>query len=197
MFTGIVEEIGTIRHASTTSSGSRLEIASTRVVEDLTVDSSVNVAGACLTVVERDDHHFAVDVVAETAARTTLGKAMRGTRVNLERAARPSTALGGHFVQGHVDTTTKLVSRKEEGGGAARLRFALPKALARYLVMKGFVTIDGVSLTIAALGRSSFDIALIPHTAERTTLGALREGDVVNLESDVVAKYVERLVGRR
>ena len=197
MFTGIVEEIGTIRHASTTSSGSRLEIASTRVVEDLTVDSSVNVAGACLTVVERDDHHFAVDVVAETAARTTLGKAMRGTRVNLERAATPSTALGGHLVQGHVDTTTKLVSRKEEGGGAARLRFALPKALARYLVMKGFVTIDGVSLRIAALGRSSFDIALIPHTAERTTLGALREGDVVNLESDVVAKYVERLVGRR
>lgn len=197
MFTGIVEEIGTVRHASTTPSGSRLEIASTRVVEDLAVDSSVNVSGACLTVIERDDHHFAVDVVAETLARTTLGKAMRGTRVNLERAATPSTALGGHIVQGHVDATTKLVSRQEEGGGAARLRFALPKALARYLVMKGFVAIDGVSLTIAALGRSSFDIALIPHTAERTTFGTLREGDLVNVETDVVAKYVERLVGKR
>jgi riboflavin synthase len=197
MFTGIVEEIGTVRHASTTTAGSRLEIASTRVVEDLAVDSSVNVAGACLTVVERDDHHFAVDLVSETLARTTLGKAIRGTRVNLERAATPSTALGGHLVQGHVDATTKLVSRKDEGGGAARLRFALPKPIARYVVKKGFVTIDGVSLTVAALGRSSFDIALIPHTAERTTLGALREGDLVNLETDVVAKYVERLVGKR
>ena len=197
MFTGIVEEIGTVRHASTTAAGSRLEIASTRVVEDLAVDSSVNVSGACLTVVERDDHHFAVDLVAETLARTTLGKAMRGTRVNLERPATPSTALGGHLVQGHVEATTRLMSRKEEGGGAARLRFALPKSIARYLVMKGFVTIDGVSLTVAALGRSSFDVALIPHTAERTTLGTLREGDLVNLETDVVAKYVERLVGKR
>src|SRR5919201_1328414 len=197
MFTGLVEEVGTVRHASTTSSGSRLEIASTKVVEDLVVDSSVNVSGACLTVVERDDHHFAVDVVAETLARTTLGTAMRGTRVNLERAATPVTALGGHLMQGHVDATTKLMARKEEGGGAARLRFALPKTLARYLVMKGFVALDGVSLTIAALGRSSFDVALIPHTAERTTLGALREGDLVNLETDVVAKYVERLAGKR
>src|SRR5947208_9323560 len=197
VFSGIVEEIGTVRHAGATAAGVRLEIASSRVVEDLAIDASVNVAGACLTVVERDDHGFAVDVVKETLERTTLGRALRGTRVNLERAATPTTALGGHFVQGHVDATSKLVTRKEEGGGAARLRFALPKALARYLVMKGFVTIDGVSLTIAALGRSSFDIALIPHTAERTTLGALREGDVVNLESDVVAKYVERLVGRR
>jgi riboflavin synthase len=197
VFTGIVEEIGTVRHASTTAAGSRLEIASTRVVEDLAVDSSVNVSGACLTVVERDDHHFAVDLVAETLARTTLGKAMRGTRVNLERPATPSTALGGHLVQGHVEATTRLMSRKEEGGGAARLRFALPKSIARYLVMKGFVTIDGVSLTVAALGRSSFDVALIPHTAERTTLGTLREGDLVNLETDVVAKYVERLVGKR
>src|SRR5919204_329934 len=189
MFTGIVEEIGTVRHAAIAPSGSRLEIASTRVALDLAVDSSVNVSGACLTVVERDDHHFAVDVVGETLSRTTLGNAVRGTRVNLERAATPTTALGGHLVQGHVDGTTKLVSRTDEGGGAARLRFALPKELARYLVMKGFVTLDGVSLTIAALGRSSFDVALIPHTAERTTLGALREGDLVNLETDVVAKY--------
>ncbi|OLC20961.1 MAG: riboflavin synthase subunit alpha [Chloroflexi bacterium 13_1_40CM_68_21] len=196
MFTGIVEEIGTVRHAGTSASGMRLEIASSRVVEDLAVDSSVNVAGACLTVVQRDDHGFAVDLVRETLDRTTLGSALRGTRVNLERAATPTTALGGHFVQGHVDATTKLLSRKEEGGGAARLRFALPKGLSRYVVPKGFIAIDGVSLTIAALGKSYIDIALIPHTAERTTLGALRAGEPANLEADVLAKYVQRLLGK-
>jgi riboflavin synthase len=196
MFTGIVEEIGTVRHAASSDSGMRLEVASSRVVEDLSVDSSVNVSGACLTVVDRDDHSFAVDLVAETLARTTLGRAIRGTRVNLERAATPTTALGGHFVQGHVDTTVKLVARRDEGGGSARLRFALPKPLARYIVMKGFITLDGVSLTVAGLGKTYFDVALIPHTGERTTLGALQQGDPVNLETDVLAKYVQRLLSR-
>jgi len=196
MFTGIVAEIGTVRHTGPNASGLRLEIASSGVASDLDIDASVNVAGACLTVVERDTHGFAVDVVAETLSRTTLGRAIRGTRVNLEAAATPTTALGGHFVQGHVDATTKLVGRREEGGGAARLRFAMPKGLARYVVMKGFITIDGVSLTIAALGKTFFEIALIPHTAERTTLGALALGDLVNVEIDVLAKYVERLVKR-
>jgi riboflavin synthase len=194
MFTGIVAEIGAVRHAGPNASGLRLEIASSGVVQDLGVDASVNVAGACLTVVERDTHGFAVDVVAETLARTTLGRAIRGTRVNLEAAATPTTALGGHFVQGHIDATTRLVGRREEGGGAARLRFAVPKGLARYIVMKGFITLDGVSLTIAALGKTFFEVALIPHTAERTTLGALAPGDLVNVETDVLAKYVERLV---
>src|SRR5438445_253056 len=161
---------------------------------DLGIDASVNVAGACLTVVERDTHGFAVDVVAETLSRTTLGRAIRGTRVNLESAATPTTALGGHFVQGHVDATAKLVARHEEGGAAARLRFALPTGLARYIVMKGFITLDGVSLTVAGLGKTFFEIALIPHTAERTTLGALASGDLVNVETDVLAKYVERLL---
>ena len=194
MFTGIVSEIGVVRHAGSNASGMRLEIASSRVAEDLAIDASVNVAGACLTVVERDTHGFAVDVVAETLSRTTLGRAMRGTRVNLESAATPTTALGGHFVQGHVDATTKLVSRRDEGGGAARLRFAIPKGLTRYIVMKGFITIDGVSLTIASLGKTFFEIALIPHSAERTTLGGLAPGDLVNVETDVLAKYVERLL---
>jgi riboflavin synthase len=194
MFTGIVAEIGAVRHAGPNASGLRLEIASSGVVQDLGVDASVNVAGACLTVVERDTHGFAVDVVAETLARTTLGRAIRGTRVNLEAAATPTTALGGHFVQGHIDATTRLVGRREEGGGAARLRFAVPKGLARYIVMKGFITLDGVSLTIAGLGKTFFEVALIPHTAERTTLGALAPGDLVNVETDVLAKYVERLV---
>src|SRR5216683_3264245 len=156
MFTGIIQEIGTVRHAGPNASGVRLEIASSRVAQDLGIDASVNVAGACLTVVERDTHGFAVDIVAETLARTTLGRAIRGTRVNLESAATPMTALGGHFVQGHVDATAKVAGRREEGGGAARLRFAMPKSLARYIVMKGFVTLDGVSLTIASLGKTFF-----------------------------------------
>jgi riboflavin synthase len=193
MFTGVVAEIGAVRHTGPNASGLRLEIASSQVAQDLGINASVNVAGVSLTVVERDTHGFAVDVLAETLARTTLGRAIRGTRVNLEAAATPATALGGHFVQGQVDATTKLVGRREQGGGA-RLRFAVPQGLARYMVMRGFVTLDGVSLAIAALGKTSFDIALIPQIAEGTTLGALGPGDLVNVETDVLAKYVERLV---
>lgn len=193
MFTGIVEEIGTVRHIAPTPSGSRMEFAATRAVERVSVDDSIAVAGVCLTVIERDDRSFTADVVPETLARTTLGTLTRGSRVNLERAATPTTALGGHFVQGHVDGTTKLIEWQAEGEGA-RLRFALPKTLARYVVMKGFITLDGVSLTVARLGRTFFEIAMIPHTAEKTTLGALRPGAVVNLEVDVLAKYVERIV---
>lgn len=195
MFTGIVEEIGTVRHVAPTPSGSRIEVAATRAVERVGADDSIAVAGVCLTVIERDDRSFAADVVPETLARTTLGTLTRGSRVNLERAATPTTALGGHFVQGHIDGTTKLLEWQAEGQGA-RLRFALPKTLARYVVSKGFVTLDGVSLTVARLGRTFFEIALIPHTAERTTLGALRPGAAVNLEVDVLAKYVERIIRR-
>ena len=194
MVTGAVAEIGAVRHTAPKASGLRLEIASSHVAQDLGIDASVNVAGVCLTVVERDTHGFAVDVVAETLSRTTLGRAIRGTRVNLEPAATPTTALGGHFVQGQVDATTKLVGRREQGGGAARLRFAVPKGLARYIVVRGFIALDGVSLPIAALGKTFFEIALIPSTAERTTLGSLAPGDLVNVETDVLAKYVERLV---
>jgi riboflavin synthase len=193
LFTGIVEEIGIVRHIGATKSGWRLEIACARVVDRLSVDDSINVAGACLTVIDRDDRGFATDVVPETIARTTLGALLRGSRVNLERAATPEIALGGHFVQGHVDGTTKLVARRAVGEGAL-LRFALPKTVARYVVMKGFITIDGVSLTVAGIGKTYFEIALIPHTAERTTLGALGVGEAVNVEVDIVAKYVERLL---
>ena len=196
MFTGIVEEVGVIRHVEETPSGRRIEIAAEKVLERLTVDDSIDVAGACLTVTARDDRSFTVVAVPETIARTTLGRLARGSRVDLERAATPVTALGGHIVQGHIDDTTTLSERKAEGDGA-RLRFALPKPLARYVVEKGFVAIDGVSLTVAAVGRGSFDVALIPHTARRTTLGQLREGDSVNVEVDVIGKYVERLLEGR
>lgn len=196
MFTGIVEEIGTVRHVAETASGKRIEVGAERVLERLAVDDSVNVAGACLTVVARDDRSFSVDVVPETLARTTLGRLARGTRVDLERAVTPSTPLGGHIVQGHVDATTALRARRAEGDGA-RLTFALPKALARYIVQKGFIALDGVSLTIASVKRTTFDIALIPHSAQRTTLGSLREGDLVNVEVDIIGKYVERLLSAR
>ncbi len=196
MFTGIVEEIGVVRHIEATASGRRLEIACSRVMERLEADDSIAVAGTCLTVVARDDRSFAADVVPETLARTNLGTLTRGSRVNLERAATPTTALGGHFVQGHVDETTRLVKREAEGDGG-RLRFALPNELRRYVVQKGFITVDGVSLTVARLGKTFFDIALIPHTATHTTLGALRVGERVNLEVDVLAKYVERIVRAR
>lgn len=196
MFTGIVEEIGTVRHIAPTPSGSRIEVAASRAVERLAVDDSISVAGVCLTVIERDDRSFTADVVPETLSLTTLGSLTRGSRVNLERAATPTTALGGHFVQGHVDATTKMLEWQAEGDGA-RLRFGLPKTLARYVVLKGFITLDGVSLTVARLGKTFFDIALIPHTAERTTLGTLRPGGLVNLEVDVLAKYVERIVRKK
>jgi riboflavin synthase len=195
MFTGIVQEIGTVRHLETTRSGMRVEIAGPRATERLAIDDSVSVAGVCLTVVGRDDRGFTSDIVPETLERTTLGRLSRGSHVNLETSATPNSALGGHFVQGHVDATTKLLDRDPAGDGA-RLRFALPKPLARYIVQKGFITLDGVSLTIARLGRTFFEIALIPHTAERTTLGALRPSEAVNVEVDVLAKYVERLTRR-
>ncbi len=196
MFTGIVEEVGVIRHVEETPSGRAIEIAAEKVLDRLAVDDSIDVAGACLTVTARDDRSFTVMAVPETVARTTLGRLMRGSRVDLERAVTPATSLGGHMVQGHVDATTALRERRAQGDGA-RLRFALPKALARYVVEKGFIAIDGVSLTVAALARTTFDVALIPHTAEHTTLGQLRGGDLVNVEVDVIGKYVERLLAHR
>ena len=196
MFTGIVEEIGTVRHIEPTRSGSRIEVAATRVMSRLAIDDSISVAGTSLTVIGRDDRSFTADVVPETLSLTTLSALTRGSRVNLELAATPETALGGHFVQGHVDATVKLLTRTAEGEGA-RLRLALPKALGRYVVLKGFITLDGVSLTVARLGKTFFEIALIPHTAERTTLGSLHPGEAVNVEVDVIAKYVERIVRKR
>lgn len=193
MFTGIVEEIGIVRHVGSSTSGSRLEIACARVLDRLAVGDSINVAGARVTVIDRDDRGFASDAAPDTFARTTLGALMRGSRVNLERAPTRETALGGHLVQGQVDDTTKLLARRAEGE-SARLRFALPKTSARYVIMRGFIAIDGVSLTVVGLGKTFFEIALAPHIAARTTLGALGVGETVNVEVDVVARYVERLL---
>lgn len=187
MFTGIVREIGVVERA-----GARLRVRAAEVARRLAVDDSVNVQGACLTVVARDADAFECDVVEETRRRTTLGRLREGAHLNLEPAATPESALGGHFVQGHVDGTTAVVARADQ-----RLRFALDPSWARYVVEKGFIAIDGVSLTIASLTDDGFDVALIPHTRERTTLGGVSEGDLVNVEVDVLAKYVERLVVTR
>ena len=196
MFTGVVEEIGTVRHIESTRSGARLEVAASRVMERLGIDDSILVAGSALTVVGRDARSFSADIVPETLSRTTLGSLTRGSRVNLERAATPQTALGGQLVRGYVDTTAKLLDRSAEGEGA-RLRFVLPKTVRRSVVLTGSITLDGVSLTVTRLGKTFFEIALIPHAAQRTTLGALHPGEAANVEVDVIAKYVERIVRRR
>jgi riboflavin synthase len=196
MFTGIVAEVGMIVSSAPAAAGTRLEIQCAHILERLAPGDSVNVNGACLTVLARESRSFAVELVPETLARTTLGRLREGDQVNLEAAATPERALAGHIVQGHIDGTTALEARVSEGAGA-RLRFALPAALARYVVEKGFVALDGVSLTVASLSDSGFEVALIPYTAARTTLGRLREGDLVNIEVDIIGKYVERLLDAR
>lgn len=196
MFTGIVKHLGRLELVEPTASGLRLRIACAPAAARLAADDSVCVSGVCLTVTASDANAFDVDVVPETLARTTLGTARPGTMLNLEPAATLETALGGHLVQGHVDATTVLIGRSALGDGA-RLAFRLPSELARYLVAKGSVTIDGVSLTVAAVTRDAFEIAIIPHTMRETTLGRLEEGASVNLEVDVIAKYVERLLQER
>jgi riboflavin synthase len=185
MFTGIVREIGVV-----TAVAPRLRVAA-ELAARVGIDDSVNVGGVCLTVVAREAGWFESDVVTETRRRTTLGTLAPRSPVNLEPAATPQTALGGHFVQGHVDGTTRLVAREGE-----RLRFALDPSWARYVVHKGFIAIDGVSLTVAAVSDRDFEIALIPHTASRTTLGGLAVGAEVNVEVDILGKYVERLLAR-
>jgi len=193
MFTGIVEEIGALRRVDATGSGARLEIECAHILDRLGIGDSVSVSGVCLTVTDRAERGFTVDVVPETLARTTIRHARPGTRVNLERAPTLTTVLGGHLVQGHVDTMIELLERAALGDGA-RLVFGLPAGTARYVAEKGSVAVDGVSLTVAAVTLNAFTVALIPHTAERTTLGSLAVGQPANLEVDIIAKYVERLL---
>lgn len=193
MFTGLVEEVGTVRARAGGTDGIRLEVGAAYVLEGLTLGDSVAVDGACLTVVHIDPQSFAVDVVAETMRRTAIGSRAVGDRINLERAVRVGDRLGGHLVQGHVDGVASVEAVAPEGEGT-RVRIALPRDLARYVVEKGSITVDGVSLTVAARLDEAFEIALIPHTLDHTTLGDLAVGHRVNLEVDLVAKYVEALV---
>ncbi|MDP8958108.1 MAG: riboflavin synthase [Actinomycetota bacterium] len=192
MFTGIVEEVGQVLAVRTSEAGVELKVEA-KLVEGLEVGASVAVNGACLTIVAVAPRVFTVEVVRETLERTTLGGLAAGDGVNLERAARLGEPLDGHLVQGHVDGLG-TVSETLAVGDGRRLQVALPERLRPYLAEKGSVAVDGVSLTVARLAPEGFQVALIPHTLQETTLGTLQEGSLVNVEVDVVAKYVERLL---
>ena len=195
MFTGIIEGTGTVAAlaAAADDSGARLEVEAPWLAGQLEPGESVAVNGCCLTVAEPTRAGFAADLVAETLRRTALGGLRAGARVNLERPLPLGGRLGGHLVQGHVDGVAKVLERTPVGDGE-EVRIELPPDLERYLVEKGSIAVDGVSLTVAGVGPGWFAVALVPHTLKVTTLGDRRPGDPVQLEVDVVAKYVERLV---
>ncbi len=198
MFTGIVEELGRVRAVVANAGGARLEIAATTVLDDATLGASIAVNGCCLTVVELGDGYWAADAVVETLARTSLGTLAPGDHVNLERPVRLADRLGGHVVQGHVDATGTVRSREPQADGSELFRFDAPADVLRYVVHKGSITVDGISLTVAALhdepNDRGFSVAVIPHTLAVTTLGVRAPGALVNLEVDLIAKYVERLL---
>jgi riboflavin synthase len=197
MFTGIVEGTGTVAAlAAADASGARLEVEAPFLAGDLRQGESVAVNGCCLTVAQATAAGFVADLVAETLRRTALGGLAAGDLVNLERPMALGGRLGGHLVQGHVDGVARVLDRTAIGDGQ-EVRIELPPDLDRYVVEKGSVAVDGVSLTVAGVGPGWFAVALVPHTLEVTTLGGRRPGDPVQLEVDVVAKYVERLVEGR
>lgn len=193
MFTGIIEELGTVESLTLGRESAVLRVRGPQVLTDATPGASIAVNGVCLTVVDHDDESFSVDVMAETLRRSSLGALRPGSRVNLERAMAASGRLGGHIVQGHVDATGEIVAR-EPGDHWEVITIALPDAVARYVVEKGSIAVDGISLTVASVAPGRFTVSLIPTTLALTTLGSARVGDPVNLEVDVLAKYVERLL---
>jgi riboflavin synthase len=193
MFTGIVEELGVVEAIEDQGDAVRLTVRGPLVVSDAGEGDSIAVNGCCLTVVTYDEQVFTADVMKETLDKTSLGAFQRGTRVNLERAVTADKRLGGHIVQGHVDGTGTILARTPSEHWDL-VEVALPEGLGRYLVDKGSITVDGVSLTVVTVTDKSFTVSLIPETLARTTLGFKQAGDAVNLEVDVIAKYVERMV---
>ncbi len=193
MFTGIVEELGTVVELDRGAESARLRVRGPLVTSDASLGDSIAVNGVCLTVTEVTDGDFTADVMDETLRRTALGALESGSAVNLERPLTLASRLGGHLVQGHVDATTTVIERTP-GDNWEIVRFALPPTVARYVVAKGSITIDGVSLTVAETSAESFSVSLIPTTLGLTTLGSKGTGESVNLEVDVIAKYVERMV---
>ncbi|HUZ64093.1 MAG TPA: riboflavin synthase [Acetobacteraceae bacterium] len=200
MFTGIITGLGTVATIAPIGEGSdmRLTIAAPRDnrawrgLEDVAIGASIACSGCCLTVVELDGERFAVDVSAETLSKTTLGAWRAGQRINLERALRMGDELGGHIVSGHVDGIATVVSATPQNG-SVRWQFQVPAALARFIAPKGSIAVDGVSLTVNEAGDDSFGVNIIPHTAAATTFGTLAPGDAVNIEIDMLARYVARL----
>jgi riboflavin synthase len=196
MFTGLIECIGTVREFSRRQAGARAHIGAGPVAQALHVGDSIAVDGACLTVTALAGDGFTCDLSAETLSRTTLGTLRVGAGVNLERPLRLGDRLGGHLVTGHVDAVGKITGRVPQGDGEL-MRFGFPQALGPLLVMKGSIAVDGISLTVAELSQDTFGVALIPHTLRHTTLGGKRVSDPVNLEADLLGKYVARLLGER
>lgn len=196
MFTGIVEELGTVTEADVTDSGARFTIRGPRVTSDLDIGDSIAINGTCLTAVAITGDTFDVELVVETLNRTSLGRVTTGSGVNLERAMPASGRFDGHVVQGHIDGVGTVAAVVPEGNGK-RIGIDLDVSLLKYVVEKGSITLDGVSLTVASLTDTGVEVALIPHTLEVTTLGTRQVGDQVNVEVDILAKYVERLMEMR
>ena len=196
MFTGIIEELGRIRAIEKRGEDARIVIGARTVTEGSRDGDSISVNGVCLTALEVTADSFVADVSKETLFRSTLGNLKEGSPVNLERAVTPATRLGGHIVQGHVDARGKFLG-SENHGDSWTFRFAYPREIAPYVVFKGSVAVEGISLTIANLTDDYFEIAIIPKTFEVTNFSQLKPGDAVNLEADVIAKYVERILSER
>jgi riboflavin synthase len=194
MFTGIIEETGTVAAMAAQGVGARLQVRAGKVLSDLAIGASVAVNGVCLTAVEVVEGSFSADLSPETLDRTNLGDLQPGMRVNLERPLTLGSRLSGHFVQGHVDGAGEFVSLKELGDGNWWLGVRAPRELLRYFVYKGSIAIDGISLTIASLDDDVIGVAIVPHTYQETSLANLQPGARVNLECDVIAKHVERLL---
>lgn len=193
MFSGIVEEMGVVKSLVPGLAGARLSILAGTVLKDLQLGESVSVSGACLTAAEVGETDFAVDVSVETLGVTTLGTLTAGAAVNLERALTLNDHLGGHLVTGHVDGTG-ILRERTQAGNTLLLTLEMPEPILRYCIPKGSITVDGVSLTINSVSENGVSVAIIPHTAKVTTLGIKQPGDAVNLESDLIGKYVERLL---
>ena len=193
MFTGIIEELGRVRSVESNGENARIVIEARTVTEGTNHGDSIAVNGVCLTALDVTADSFAADVSKETLERSTLGRLRTGAPVNLERAVTPATRLGGHIVQGHVDARGRFLEAIDHGGSWT-VRIGYPREIAPYLVFKGSISVEGISLTIAALGEDHFDIAVIPKTWEVTNFSHLQPGDEVNLEADVIAKYVERIL---
>jgi riboflavin synthase len=191
MFTGIVEELGTV-----VTAGTRLEVKCAAVLSDLSIGASIAVNGVCLTAVVVTGDGFAADLAPETLSRSNLGDLVIGSRVNLERPVTPMTRLSGHIVQGHVDATGEVIGLDALGDGNWWLKVRVPQSLDRYLVEKGSITLDGISLTIAAIDGDVVGVTIIPHTFANTTIGHARAGTRINVEVDVLAKHVEKLLAR-
>jgi riboflavin synthase len=192
MFTGIVEELGTV-----VAAGAKLQVHCSSVLSDLSIGASIAVNGVCLTAIAVTESGFAADLAPETLSRSNLGDLKAGSRVNLERPVTPMTRLSGHIVQGHVDATGEVVALDALGDGNWWLKVRVPKSLDRYLVEKGSVTLDGISLTIAAIDDDVIAVTIIPHTFANTTIGQSRVGSRLNIEVDVLAKHVEKLLATR